>query len=249
MMTHFFDSTESIAEGLGFPLFGFGHICWMVAFVAFAVLCCRIYKQSNHEKRKRIRYIFVALLLLDEAIKIVGLSVQGLYEAQYLPFHLCSINIFIILWHSGHPNRAMDNYLFTVGIPAAMIAILTPSWAVLPFWKFMNIHSFTVHILLGTYPIMLTYSGELNPQIKYIPGSLGILAVLAAIAYGANLIFDTNFMFLMYAHPGTPLVWFAENWGNHFFGFPVLISAILVVMYSGLAVYRKLSDRGLRNGR
>ena len=79
MMTHFFDSTESIAEGLGFPLFGFGHLCWLAAFVVFAVVCSRIYKKSDAAKRQRIRYIFVALLLLDEAIKVIGLSVQGLF--------------------------------------------------------------------------------------------------------------------------------------------------------------------------
>ena len=172
MMTHFFDSTESIAEGVGFPLFGFGHLCWLAAFVVFAVVCSRIYKKSDAAKRQRIRYIFVALLLLDEAIKVIGLSVQGLFEPQYLPFHLCSINIFIILWHCKHQNNALNNYLFIVGIPAGMIALLTPSWTVLPFWNFMNIHSFTVHILLATYPIMLTYSGETNPQLKYLPGSL-----------------------------------------------------------------------------
>ena len=71
MMTHFFDSTESVAEGVGFPLFGFGHICWMIAFVIFAVLCCRLYKQSDAQKRQRMRYIFAALLLLDEAVKVV----------------------------------------------------------------------------------------------------------------------------------------------------------------------------------
>jgi hypothetical integral membrane protein (TIGR02206 family) len=243
MMTHFFDSTESIAEGLGFPLFGFGHLCWLAAFVVFAVVCSRIYKKSDAAKRQRIRYIFVVLLLLDEAIKVIGLSVQGLFEPQYLPFHLCSINIFIILWHCKHQNNALNNYLFIVGIPAGMIALLTPSWTVLPFWNFMNIHSFTVHILLATYPIMLTYSGETNPQLKYLPGSLGVLAALACVAYGMNLIFDTNFMFLMYAHPGTPLVWFAENWGSHFLGFPVLISAIAVAMYTGVFVYRKITTR------
>lgn len=245
MMTHFFDSTESVAEGVGFPLFGFGHLCWLAGFIVFAILCCRVYKQSDSNKRQHIRYIFVALLLLDEAVKVVGLGVQGLYGPQYLPFHLCSINIFVILWHSKRPNRALDNYLFTVGIPAAMIALLTPSWAVLPFWNFMNIHSFTVHILLATYPIMLTYSGELNPQIKYLPKSLAVLAALACVAYGVNLIFDTNFMFLMYPIAGTPLVWFEEHMGNHFWGFPILITAIVAVMYSGLYLYRKIANKRL----
>lgn len=240
MTNSFFASEESIAEGLGFPLFGFGHLCWMAAFLLFAVFCCRIYQHSNEEECQRIRHLFAVLLLLDEAVKVIGLAVQGLYLPRYLPFHLCSINIILITVHSIRPSRVLDNFLFTVGIPSAMIAILTPSWTVLPHWNFMNLHSFTVHILLATYPIMLLYNGELNPQLKYLPGSLGVLAGLACVAYGVNLLFDTNFMFLMYPNPGTPLVWFEANMGNHFWGFPILVTAIVVVMYSGLYVYRKI---------
>ena len=75
--------------------------------------------------------------------------------------------------------------------------------------------------------------------------NLGILAVLAAIAYGVNLVFDTNFMFLMYPIAGTPLVWFETHMGSHIWGFPILISAIIVVMYSGLYLYRKIKNKTL----
>ncbi|MBO5114858.1 MAG: hypothetical protein J6C02_01790 [Peptococcaceae bacterium] len=49
----------------------------------------------------------------------------------------------------------------------------------------------------------------------------------------------------MYPIAGTPLVWFEEHMGNHFWGFPILITAIVAVMYSGLYLYRKIANKRL----
>ena len=242
-MTYFFESRESIAEGLGFPLFGISHLCWLAAFVLFAVFSSLVYRRANKSERIKLRRVFAVLLLLDEAVKVISLTANGLYFSEYLPFHLCSINIFLIAWHSIKPNRALDNFLFIVCIPAAMAALLTPSWTNLPQWNLMNLHSFTVHILLATYPIMLLTCGELNPQLRYLPGSLGLLAVFGVVALCVNLICGTNFMFLMEPIAGTPLMWFEEKLGTHLPGFPVLIFAIILVLYGGLYLYRFIAGR------
>ena len=47
-----------------------------------------------------------------------------------------------------------------------------------------------------------------------------------------NLLLDTNYMFLMYADPGNPLYLFEQMWGNHLYGFPILITAVLIVRLS-----------------
>ena len=54
-----------------------------------------------------------------------------------------------------------------------------------------------------------------------------------------NLLLDTNYMFLMYADPGNPLYLFEQMWGNHLYGFPVLITAVLVVMYTPIVLLQK----------
>ena len=84
--------------------------------------------------------------------------------------------------------------------------------------------------------------GLVKPNLKDFLPYFIFTTSFCIISYFINEYFDTNFMFLMYAHPGTPLVWFAENWGSHFLGFPVLISAIAVAMYTGVFVYRKLTN-------
>ena len=78
---------------------------------------------------------------------------------------------------------------------------------------------------------MLLVGGDIKPQYKTVPKMLLILAVLAIPALVANLLFDTNFMFLMYAEKGTPLEWFADNMGSHLWGFPILIAIIVFLMY------------------
>ena len=107
----------------------------------------------------------------------------------------------------------------------------------------MHIHSFTVHILLASIPIILTIVGEIKPSIKYLPGCLAILLGGGAIALVFNLIFDTNFMFLMSAPKGSPLYWFAENTPSHLIGFPVIIAGILIVMLTPFEVVRRIKSK------
>ena len=72
-----------------------------------------------------------------------------------------------------------------------------------------------------------------------IPKCLAILGIMAIPIYFINLWLDTNFMFLMEADKGNPLYWFGENWGSHLWGFPVLITAVILVMYGPLELIRK----------
>ena len=169
-----------------------------------------------------------ALLIADELLKIIVLSAIGYYDASYLPLHLCSINIFLIAIHAHKPSKALDNFLYTVCIPGAMAALLFPTWTALPFANFMHLHSFTVHTLLAAYPIVLAVGGDIHPDIQALPRSIALLLGMSVIALIANLCFDTNFMFLMYVEGTNPLGFFEQLWGNHLYGYPVLIAAVIV---------------------
>lgn len=103
----------------------------------------------------------------------------------------------------------------------------------------MHLHSSTIHIQLVMYPLVLAVNGVLKPSAKGIPKCLALLVLLAGVALVANLIFDTNFMFLMEAEKGNPLYVFEQIFGNHLIGFPILITAVLVVMYVPMELYRK----------
>lgn len=231
MFQYFFESSDTIVKGVGFSHFEPLHLAWLLVFVIFCGFSCWFYKRANAEKRKKIRFIYAGLLVLDEIVKIVGLSAFGNYGVKYLPLQLCSINIILIAIHAFKPSKTLDNFLYTICIPAAIAALLFPTWTKLPFLNFMHIHSFTVHILLAAYPIMLTFGRDIRPSLREIPKSLLLLIGMAIPIYFVNVIFDTNFMFLMKAGKTNPLYIFQKMWGSHLWGFPVIITGVLLVMY------------------
>lgn len=244
-MQYFLDTVGTIESGVGFSHFGSMHILWLVFFLIATVLCCIWYKSMGIGGRDRWKKAVAILLIADEIFKDVMLIIGGRFEAGYLPLHLCSINIFLIAIHAWRPSKILGGYLYTVGIPGALAALLFPTWTGLPFLNFMHLHSFTVHILLAMYPIVLTFAGETAPTYKRVPQYLLLLVGMAIPIYGINLWLDTNFMFLMYAEQGNPLYLFEQMWGNHLYGFPVIIAGVLIVMYLPMEIFRRLKKKNL----
>lgn len=229
-MKYFLETVDTIEAGHGFSHFGTCHLIWLAVFVCIATVCCVLYRKSGEKARSIWRRVIAELIVADELFKMIMLTVGGNYTLEYLPLHLCSINIFLIAIHSFKPFKVLGNFLYFVGLPAALAALLFPSWSSLPPANFMHIHSFTVHILLALYPLMLTVGGDIKPEIKMLPKLLLLLLCMAVPIYFINLICNSNYMFLMYAEVGNPLLWFKENWGHHLLGYPVLIAAVLAVM-------------------
>ena len=242
---HFFETTDSIVEGVGFSLFSTLHLLWIGAAIVCLIANLFAYRKLKDSARIRWRRVIAWLLIGDELFKMAILIYSGHYGFTYLPFHLCSINIFLIAVHAYKPSKVLDNFLYTVCIPGALAALLFPTWTSLPVANGMHLHSFTVHILLMLYPVVLTLSGDIQPDIKQLPKSLGLLGLMAIPIYGLNLLLDTNFMFLMSADPGNPLYLFEQMWGNHLLGFPVIIFGVLLVMYGPLVLIKKLRKKEL----
>ena len=193
------------------------------------------------EKGRGVWRKTVALLLVaDELFMSIPMMVMGIFHVKYLPFQLCSINIFLILWHAWKPNKTLGNFLYTVCIPGALAALITPTWTKLPWLNYMFFHSTSAHILLIMYPLTLTVCGEIKPRLKQVPKSLLLLLALAGLALVLNLCLDTNFMFLMSVTKSNPLYFFQELWGSHLLGFPVIIAGVVLVMYAPIEIYYKV---------
>ena len=119
--------------------------------------------------------------------------------------------------------------------------MLFPTWTSLPTLNFMHLHSFTVHILLIAYPVVLTVAGDIRPDLRQLPKSLLFTVCMAVPIYVFNLLFDTNFMFLMYAEEGNPLLIFEQLLGHHLLGVPVLGAVFIGLMYAVYYGCRRLA--------
>ena len=246
-MKYFWEIVETIEEGLGFNYFDSLHWTWIIGAIVFALVCGLIYRKCDAKTRKILRRFFALLIIGDELFKQYGLIAHGNWTANDLPFHLCSINIIIITYHSFKPNTTVDNFLYAVCLPSAIAAILAPTWTSLPLLNFMHIHSFTIHILLATYTIMLVAGGDIYPDIKLVAKAIMFTCIIAIPIYGINLVLNTNFMFLMGVDKGNPLLFFEENLGFHLLGVPILESIIIFILYTPFHVYRAMKSKNHLN--
>ena len=108
-MEHFWETVEVIPEGIGFAHYGALHLCWLAAFGVLLVLSCILYRRLGQKGRKIWRITMAVLLLLDEVYKQIPLFITGYFTLEYLPLHLCSINIFLIAYHAVKPTKIVGS--------------------------------------------------------------------------------------------------------------------------------------------
>ena len=236
----FFLTKETVPEGVGFSTFDTTHLLWLFgAFISIAAAVL-VYRRLCDKKRKVMRTVVGILVVLCEIVKDIAVAAIGDFGVGYLPFHLCGISILLIGFDLIKQTKTVRNFLYYIGIPGAMLALLFPNWTALPCVNFFHIHSFIVHLLLVMYPVILVTSGEVKPNIRTMPKCVLLLIGLAIPAYILNLIFDTNFMFLMSPETGNPLGLFEKYLGSHLWGFPILLPIVMFIMYLPLFIASKI---------
>lgn len=231
-MEYFWGTGFTVPPGNGFDLFGGGHLAWLLLLVLLCLFLGRKYRKWDERQRVLCSRLLAALLLADELFKDISTLATGNFRLDYLPLHLCSINIFLILADAVRPAGILREVLYAVCLPGAFFALLFPGWAYLPLCNALCIHSFTAHILLFLYPFLLLCGG-FRPRLSRFLKALPFFVPVVAGVYVFNRIFGTNFMFLSFAGQGNPLSLFEAWLGNpgYLWGIPVLAVLSWTVLY------------------
>lgn len=242
-MKMFLATKENIPEGLGFSTFDLTHILWLLATVTFWVLSVIFYKKADRDKRKKALKILGIVIVLFELSKVVLMLCIGEFMLDFLPFHLCGINILLIAFDLIKETKVVRHFIYYFSIPGALLALLFPNWTMLPCLNFSHIHSFVMHAFLLLYPVLLVVDGEVEPKFSGMLKSLALLLVMVIPIYFINLWLGTNFMFLISPETGNPLGLFEAYLGNHLWGFPILLPLVMAVMYLPLKIAQSLNLR------
>ena len=239
----FFVTSENIPEGVGFQAFGLTHILWLLAGLLFCIAACIFYRRLSANKQKLMLTVLGAYIFLQEMMKNFVLILLGEFSWGYLPFHLCGINILLISFDVIKQTKVVRSFLYYFAIPGAALALLFPNWTDMPVWNFFHIHSFTIHILLVLYPLLLITTDQVSTDLKSALQGTGLLIAMAIPVYGLNLLWDTNFMFLMEPDSGNPLELFEKLLGSHLWGFPILLPVVILVMYIPARIFKERRNR------
>jgi hypothetical integral membrane protein (TIGR02206 family) len=239
-MFMFFKTQDSIPQGLGFKAFDLTHLLWLFVIILACISACFIYKKLSQNRQNVMLKTLGIVIISQEMLKNVIVAAIGEFEVGYLPFHLCGINILLIAFDIFKPTKIVRAFLYFFCIPGAMLALLFPNWTEVPFLNFFHLHSFIIHGLLVMYPLLLITSGQLKLKFSDMPKSIGLLILMAIPIYFLNLLWDTNFMFLMQPDKGNPLEMFEKLLGNHLWGFPILLPIVVGLMYLPVLIVNKV---------
>ena len=235
----FFVTNDNIPKGMGFETFDLTHILWLLAGLILCVTACIFFRKLSDGRQKLVLKALGAYIFFQEMLKNLVVYLLGEFSWGWLPFHLCGINILLIAFDAIKPTKVVRSFLYYFAIPGAALALLFPNWTETPVWNFFHLHSFTIHILLVLYPLLLVTTGQVDTSLKAALKGVGLLVAMAIPVYGLNLLWDTNFMFLMKPDTGNPLELFQKLLGSHLWGFPILLPVVIAIMHLPILVFKK----------
>jgi hypothetical integral membrane protein (TIGR02206 family) len=225
---YFFVSEAQAPAHLSLAWFGREHIIWLALIALFILLLSFYYRGLNASRRSSFKKSMAIFIILFELLRQLIYLALGRYQLDYLPLHLCGLTELVILIYAFTHNKYAKEALYALGILGALMALLFADWLVFPLLHFQSIHGFAMHGILMGFIMMLLFSGELRPNARNLPIVFVFLMAVVSVLYVFNQRFLTNFFFLRYPSPGSPLVMF-ETWaGNPGYIF-VTLTALLIV--------------------
>lgn len=232
-MSDFWKTRFTIDDGLGMGSYGIGHFAWLLLMFVLIFIVGRRYRSADERGRNRIRWVVASLILLDEIVKDIITPLTGQWDWSFLPLHLCSISVFVVLFHAITKSKFLEEYLYALTLPTACMAMVFPDWTgKLPFFNLMCIHSFSIHLLLVLYPCLLLYGG-FKPSWKRLRVIIPFVAVIAVIMHFVNNALSTNFFFVNGGGDGANPLSLLENYVGWWYllAMPVIGAICWIPMY------------------
>ena len=230
-MERFFDFTIG-PEAAGFGLFSSAHGLYLAVAALCALLLCLFYRHLDGERRRRLRLALASSALALQLLRAVLLIISGNYTIGRLPLHLCAMAVYISFFHAMRGGRLLGQFLYAFCMPGAAAALLFPDWSYYPALHFMTVSSFVLHILVFCYVLVQVSGGDIRPEGKSLPQCLGIMLAIAIPVYVFDVLTNTNYLFLNWPSPGSPLELFAFlGRPGYVLGYLPLIAVVWLVLY------------------
>jgi len=179
-----------------FELFGSAHLSVVALIVAVAVILPLLVRYFAPGAVRQVAIVLCVLILAQELIKVVLRINENGITAQLLPLQLCTISIFLSAWVMITRSPRVFEVLYFWGLGGATQALMTPD-------VYGGFSLFTTQLFFFGHGLIIVCVGyalivfRMRPVLRSIPRVIGITLGMALVALIANLIFDTNYMYLL----------------------------------------------------
>ncbi len=215
----------------GFGRFSPAHLL-LLSGLGLLLLGAYLFCRKKPRPGRSLARVSAWLLLLTELGRAAVLLALGLYDRGRLPLHLCTLSVYLYFIHMLRPGPVLGQFIYAFSMPGAAFALVFPDWADYPLFHFVTFSSFLLHFLLLLYPVTALALGEIRPDLRRLPGSIAAMSALALPVWALNKLLGTNYMFLSWPPPGTPLELFAPlGPSGYLIGFIPLATAVWFLLY------------------
>ena len=228
MFEQFWLEESQLAPNSGYSLFGITHLIFIGLIILIIIFMCRYFSRLPKNKQASCLKVIAWLTLIIEIVKDCYLAYLGKFTVGYWPIHLCGLGIFLNLAHAYSGNKILGEVSFALIMPGAVSAILFPNWLAYPAISYYNFHCYLAHTLLVLYALLAFRGGIIKPKISNHWMITLFLAIVAPLVYVFNLYNGTNFLFINYPEPGSPLELLGKWFGNPGYLIPFALLAFLV---------------------
>lgn len=229
---------------VSFEHFGPAHLgAIALTFIAPLALCAVGHLYESGITTTMIRWLFVALLIGDEILKLILLQRDGeLTVKTAAPMHLCSWAAVTAVITLIYPNQLTYELCYFWALGGTLQALMTPDLSyAFPDARFINF--FTSHGGVIAAALYMTLCLGMRPVPMSIGRTLAWSAVYVAASMTTNFLLDTNFGYLRAKPSNFSLLDYMAPWPYYIVQLVPLAITFCLVCYSPFFIIDHLRGR------
>lgn len=223
--------------GAPFVFLGSAHLAVLILIALINLSFAYLRRIENPKGRAALRYTAAVVLIANEGVWHWWNWSVGQWTIQtMLPLHLCSVMVFLSAYMLAARSYTTYEYLYFLGIGAAIQAILTPDLGLYGFPHFRFFQTFISHGLIVTAAIYMTVVEGYRPTLKsfrnvFVGGNIYMLVVGVI-----NWLIGSNYLFIA-RKPDTPsLIDLLGPWPWYILGLEAIGLLTCLILYAPFAI-------------
>jgi hypothetical integral membrane protein (TIGR02206 family) len=234
-------------KGPAFELFGPAHLTAMGFFVVLNILFIAFRSQISPRWDKIFRYTMAALLVVDEIAWHVWNWVNGNWNIQtMLPLYLCSVFVWVGAYMLVTKNYTIYEFIYLLGIPAALQALLTPDAGRFGFPHYRFFQVMLSHGLIITSALYMSFVARYRPTWASVFKVLFYSNIYAVVIFFFNYLIGSNYLFLAHKLDTASLLDVLPPWPYYLIFIEGLGVAFVLLFYAPFAIWDVFKRKAAR---
>ncbi len=215
-----------------FRIFGSSHLAVLGLLFLFSLAIWFWLSKCPSRFQKYLKFALIGGLILQLlAFNSWHFLHQTFDITRFLPFHLCTISVYLIIYTLRFNNNFVNKLVLFWSPISAFVAITLPDMSANEnFPSFRFVEFFGSHLLIIWSCVYIL--GVVKPKIEFKDCLISFACLISVLplVWGINYIFKSNYMYLM-SRPAGGQTNFLTNEPWHVLGLIVIFGIVFFVEY------------------